>query len=162
MTRVLDDAARQALPDGRSVLLLPDPASLPEKHRGLIRHRLLELGHVQNDRRRAAQMPVAPGTLGILCDPGHPALAQFPTDFHSNWQWFHLLMNSRALILDPLPAGFRPVVQVIDNFERVAQTRLDPRGEGRRRQTARLLDRPPRPAGPAQRPVNSCTASWAT
>jgi len=26
-------------------------------------------------------------TMGILCDPANPALAEFPTEFHSNWQW---------------------------------------------------------------------------
>jgi len=57
-------------------------------------------------------------TMGILCDPKHPALADFPTEFHSDWQWFHLLQNSRALILDGMPAGTRPLVQVIDNYER--------------------------------------------
>ncbi|MGE5124747.1 MAG: glycoside hydrolase, partial [Betaproteobacteria bacterium] len=30
----------------------------------------------------------APHTLGILCDPAHPALAAFPTEGHSNWQWW--------------------------------------------------------------------------
>jgi hypothetical protein len=29
-----------------------------------------------------------------------------------------LLQNSRALILDGMPARYRPVVQVIDNYER--------------------------------------------
>jgi hypothetical protein len=45
-------------------------------------------------------------------------MAQFPTEFHSNWQWFHILMNSRAVILDKSPANLRPVVQVIDNFDK--------------------------------------------
>jgi hypothetical protein len=62
--------------------------------------------------------PIAPGTLGILCDPNHPAFADFPTEFHSNWQWFNLLQNSRTMILDAMPAGYRPIVQVIDNLER--------------------------------------------
>jgi hypothetical protein len=59
-----------------------------------------------------------PNTMGILCDPKHPALAQFPTDSYSNWQWWDLIQNSRTLILDETPAGFRPIVQVIDNFAR--------------------------------------------
>ncbi|MBM3790811.1 MAG: hypothetical protein FJW35_10760 [Acidobacteria bacterium] len=71
--------------------------------------------------RRAAErshIEVAPGTLGILCDPKCPPLAEFPTEFHSNWQWWHLVKNSRPIILDETPATFRPLVQVIDNFER--------------------------------------------
>jgi hypothetical protein len=64
------------------------------------------------------KIPVAPGTLGILCDPNAPSLAGFPTEFHSNWQWWHLVKNSRPVILDETPATYRPLVQVIDNFER--------------------------------------------
>ncbi len=77
---------------------------------------------------------VAPGTLGILCDPKATALAEFPTEFHSNWQWWHLVKNSRPIILDDAPAGYLPIVQVIDNFERnhklglIAETKV---GEGK-------------------------------
>jgi hypothetical protein len=59
-----------------------------------------------------------PNTMGILCDPKHPALAQFPTEFYSNWQWYELLRNSRTVILNDTPASFRPIVEVIDNFAR--------------------------------------------
>ncbi len=55
------------------------------------------------------------GTLGVLCDPEHPALAEFPTDFHQNWQWADILKRSCALVLDFTPADYRPVVQVVDN-----------------------------------------------
>ena len=61
---------------------------------------------------------VAPGTLGLLIEAGHPALASFPTETHSNWQWWDLVTGSRALVLDATPASFRPIVQVIDNFDR--------------------------------------------
>lgn len=64
------------------------------------------------------QAEPAPGTLGILCDEQHPAFHSFPTEFHSNWQWWPIVMNSHSLILDDLPESFRPIVQVIDNFER--------------------------------------------
>jgi hypothetical protein len=60
----------------------------------------------------------APGTLGILCDPESPALAEFPTEFHSNWQWWHLVKNSRPIMFDDTPDDYRPIVQVIDNFVR--------------------------------------------
>ncbi len=62
--------------------------------------------------------PVSPGTLGILTDPGHPALADFPTEFHTNWQWFPITKQSYPMILDRLPDDYRPIVQVIDNVER--------------------------------------------
>ena len=62
--------------------------------------------------------PVSPGTLGILTDPGHPALAAFPTEFHTNWQWFPIIKQSYPMILDRLSDDYRPIVQVIDNVER--------------------------------------------
>lgn len=57
-----------------------------------------------------------PHTLGILCDPKHPALADFPTEYHSNWQWQGLLTRSQAMILDDFAPAFRPIVQVIDDW----------------------------------------------
>lgn len=62
--------------------------------------------------------PVSPGTLGILTDPGHPALTDFPTEFHTNWQWFPIIKQSYPMILDRLSDDYRPIVQVIDNVER--------------------------------------------
>lgn len=62
--------------------------------------------------------PVSPGTLGILTDPGHPVLADFPTEFHTNWQWFPIIKQSYPMILDRLSDDYRPIVQVIDNVER--------------------------------------------
>jgi hypothetical protein len=81
-------------------------------------------------KKRGIEPP--PGTLGILCDPSTPALATFPTEFHSNWQWWHLVKNARPIILDDTPAGYCPIVQVIDNFARnhklglIFETRIGP------------------------------------
>jgi len=117
VSRALDDAARATLASGGSVLLVPDPASLTESIAGSFAPDFWNFGMFRKmaEERHA---PVPPGTLGILCDPKHPAFAHFPTESHSNWQWFHLLMNSRALKLASLPAPYRPLVQVIDNDER--------------------------------------------
>lgn len=59
-----------------------------------------------------------PGVLGTLCDPSHPALASFPTDMHCNWQWWEVMEGTNAFILDDTPLGFRPLIQVIDDFHR--------------------------------------------
>jgi hypothetical protein len=59
-----------------------------------------------------------PNTMGILCDAREPLLAQFPTESHSDWQWYELMQHSRLFVLDDTPAGWRPLVQVIDNFAR--------------------------------------------
>jgi len=58
----------------------------------------------------------APHTLGILCDPAHPAFAEFPTDYHSNWQWWYLVSRAGAMILDDLPTELSPMVQAIDDW----------------------------------------------
>ena len=59
-----------------------------------------------------------PGTYGILCDPKHPALEKFPTEFHSNQQWWPIATHARPVILDDTAAAYRPIVQVIDTFAR--------------------------------------------
>lgn len=59
-----------------------------------------------------------PNTMGLLCDPKHPLFATFPTESYSDWQWFHLMNRSRLFELDDTPASYRPIVQVIDNFQR--------------------------------------------
>jgi hypothetical protein len=48
----------------------------------------------------------------------HPLFTQFPAESYSDWQWWNLIEGSRAVILNDTPVGFRPLVQVIDNFFR--------------------------------------------
>ena len=55
-------------------------------------------------------------TLGLLCDPEHPALKSFPTDSFSGWQWAQVLPASRVLVMDTLPRELRPIVQPIDDW----------------------------------------------
>jgi beta-galactosidase len=62
--------------------------------------------------------PRQTGTLGILCDPAHPALASFPTDPHSNYQWYELTQGAPAFVLNDTPPEFRPLIQVIDDYHR--------------------------------------------
>jgi hypothetical protein len=58
----------------------------------------------------------APHTLGILCDPGHPALSEFPTQYHSNWQWWDAMSHSGAIDLTSFPKTLKPIVRVIDDW----------------------------------------------
>jgi hypothetical protein len=58
----------------------------------------------------------APHTLGILCDPKHPAFAHFPTGYHSNWQWWDAMSHSNAIVLDSVAKGLQPMVRVIDDW----------------------------------------------
>lgn len=57
-----------------------------------------------------------PHTLGILCNPSHPALAEFPTEYHSNWQWWDAMSHSNAIVLDEFSKDLKPIVQVIDDW----------------------------------------------
>lgn len=59
-----------------------------------------------------------PHTLGLHCDPSHPAFASFPTEHHTNWQWWELLRGATPLVLDPLPPEVLPIVQVIDDWNK--------------------------------------------
>ena len=58
----------------------------------------------------------APHTLGILCDPAHPLFAHFPTEYHSNWQWWELIHGAQAMVLDGMARTLRPLVQPIDTW----------------------------------------------
>jgi len=58
----------------------------------------------------------APHTLGILCNPNHPALAEFPTDYYSNWQWWDAMSHSGAINISSFPSGIKPIVRVIDDW----------------------------------------------
>jgi hypothetical protein len=57
-----------------------------------------------------------PHTLGILCDPKHPLFNSFPTEYHSNWQWWDPVSHSQAMILNGFPAQLRPLIQPIDTW----------------------------------------------
>lgn len=61
---------------------------------------------------------VSPGTLGILTNPKHPIFCDFPTEMHTNWQWFPVIKESHPLVLDNFAKGVKPIAQVIDNIER--------------------------------------------
>ena len=58
----------------------------------------------------------APHTLGILCNPNHPALADFPTEYYSNYQWWDAMSHSGAINLTSFPAEIKPIVRVIDDW----------------------------------------------
>ena len=65
-------------------------------------------------RKRKA---IAPGTLGLLVNAGHPALAEFPTSFHSDYQWRELLFHGVNVILDGDDKA-DVIVRGIDNVTR--------------------------------------------
>jgi hypothetical protein len=58
----------------------------------------------------------APHTLGILCNPNHSALAEFPTEYHSDYQWWDAMSHSGAIEFSKLSADIQPIVRVIDDW----------------------------------------------
>lgn len=102
------------LASGGKVLLFPKLDQLPNSIEGGFQCEFWSPMFAVAARKRGIKPP--PGTLGILCNPHAPALCAFPTEFHSNWQWWHLIKNARPVILDDTAHTYRPTVQVIDNF----------------------------------------------
>lgn len=98
------DEALAALDKGRKVLLSPKVGQLEG----------LE-GKFLPVFWSPVHFPKQAGTMGLLCDPQHAALRHFPTDMHSDWQWWNLVKNSKVLIADSLP-NIEPIVESVDNF----------------------------------------------
>lgn len=57
-----------------------------------------------------------PHTLGILLDPKNPAFKDFPTSYHSDFQWWEIVNNAQVMNMEDFPKGFRPLVQPIDTW----------------------------------------------
>ena len=98
------DEALKALNKGRKVLFSPKKETV----RGLE-------GKFLPVFWSPVHFPKQAGTMGLLCDPRHPALAHFPTDMHSDWQWWNLVKRSRVMVLDSI-APVSPIVESVDNF----------------------------------------------
>lgn len=107
IAEALDDAAVASLRAGGKVFLMPRLASVKSN---------VPAGFSSIFWNTAWTRGQPPHTLGILCDPKAPALAKFPTEYHSSWQWWDIVSKSRALVLDAFPSSSRPLVQVIDDW----------------------------------------------
>ncbi len=57
-----------------------------------------------------------PHVTGMLIQSKSPAFATFPTDYHSDLQWWEIANRAQVMILEDMPAGFRPLVQPIDTW----------------------------------------------
>lgn len=118
VARRLTDDVLNTLKQGKKVLLMPRKEDCKEVTVG---------GLFQTDYWNyrmfksicdRIKKPASPGTLGILTNPEHPVFSDFPTEFHTNWQWYPIIKHSYPLILDGMPKEYRSIVQVIDNVER--------------------------------------------
>jgi hypothetical protein len=96
--------ATDALQNGKKVLLCPLPDTLVGPK-----------GKFVPVFWSPIHFPKDPGTMGLLIKAKHKALEHFPTDIHSNWQWWDLTTKAKAVKLPGLPDNAN-VVRQIDNF----------------------------------------------
>ncbi len=104
VTRSLDEAKRRLAEGDRVIWLARDANTMPIRFLPVF--------------WSLSWFPKQPGTMGVLCNPQHPALAGFPTEAHSDFQWYELTQGASAFVLDGQPLGLRPIVQVIDDYHR--------------------------------------------
>ena len=56
-------------------------------------------------------------TIGCLIHDQEPVFDDFPTSYHTDWQWWDILENARVIDLQETPRELRPFIQVIDSFD---------------------------------------------
>ena len=109
ITSNLDPSAILALNEGESVLWsIPENTKSSQLNDGI--------GFSSIFWNTAWTKGQKPYSLGILCNPNHPALEDFPAEYHSNWQWWDAMTYSNAIILDDMPREIKPIVRVIDDW----------------------------------------------
>ena len=57
-----------------------------------------------------------PHTLGLLLDQTYPAFQNFPTENHSNLQWWEIVNKAQVMNLEDFPSAFKPLIQPIDTW----------------------------------------------
>ena len=107
----LDRATLQFLENGGKVLLSLGRGKVSPEMGGLV-----GVGFSSIFWNTAWTNNQKPHTLGILCNPGHPALELFPTEYYSNWQWQDAMSHADAIQLDSFPAELKPIVRIVDDW----------------------------------------------
>jgi len=111
VVNAIDAETRQFLENGGSVLLTLKKGTLKPEFGGKI-----AVGFSSIFWNTAWTKGQPPHTLGILCNPSHPALADFPTEFHSNWQWWDAMSHSNAILISEVSTQIHPIIRVIDDW----------------------------------------------
>ena len=110
VTDKFDKAAEETLRIGGSVLFLANGKNSEEKGAKVV----IGFSSIFWNTAWTGNQP--PHTLGILCDQDHPLFNDFPTESHSNWQWWDPVTHSQAMILDGFPTELKPLIQPIDTW----------------------------------------------
>jgi hypothetical protein len=111
VTQQLDEKAVTTLNNGGKVLLTLKRGTIKETMGGSV---AVGFSSIFWNTSWTNNQP--PHTLGILCNPEHPALAEFPTDYYSNWEWQDGMSHSNAIRLDSLSSDIKPIVRIIDDW----------------------------------------------
>jgi hypothetical protein len=105
------NAILDRLEKGESVLLTtPKGSILPEKGGDIA------VGFSSIFWNTAWTRNQPPHTLGIYCDPKHPALAAFPNEGFSDYEWWDIVSDCDAADMTDFPADFRPIVHLVDDW----------------------------------------------
>ena len=105
--RTLDDEALAVLKRGGTVYLAPD--STEEALPGSVK------GQFSTDFWSVGTFPAQPGGMGLWIDAEHPVFKHFPTDSHTDWQWWPMA-SQRAVVLPQEAEGVRPIVTLMDSY----------------------------------------------
>ena len=111
ITRTFDQSVEDHLQRGGKALLIPEKGSVRPERGGDI-----AVGFSSIFWNTSWTRGQPPHTLGILCDPGHPAFADFPTEGHTNWQWWEILKDAQAMRMESFDTLLVPIVRLIDDW----------------------------------------------
>ena len=102
--RTLDEKAKEILARGGRVYLAPDATekALP--------HSLKT--QFSTDFWSVCTFPSQTGAMGQLIDDSHPIFENFPTSFHTDWQWWPMA-SQRAVIL---PERIQSIITEMDSY----------------------------------------------
>lgn len=103
-TACLDEKAYKALEAGRKVYLTPP--STKEALANSIQ------AQFSTDFWSVGTFASQEGAMGQLIDAAHPLFRDFPTEFHTNWQWWPMA-TQRAVVL---PKQYKAIVTEMDSY----------------------------------------------
>lgn len=103
-TRVFDEQTRAVLQNGGRVYLSPDAdeESLPYSIKTQFTTDFWSVGTFADQE----------GGMGQLIDTEHPIFKEFPTDLHTDWQWW-IMATKRAVIL---PHPMKMIITEMDSY----------------------------------------------